>query len=101
MDASKNKGNLGSGRIAVRLLGYLKPYWRLALLCMLFQGGMRATFLVFPWMEGQFFDRVIGEKECWFSANSCWVMDGCCGHHLSHIDWMDVFFGEGHGSNPS
>lgn len=59
MDASKKKGNLGSGRIAVRLLSYLKLYWGLVLLCMLFQGGMRATFLVFPWMEGQFFDRVI------------------------------------------
>ena len=66
MDASKKKGNLGSGRIAVRLLGYLKPYWGLVLLCMLFQGGMRATFLVFPWMEGQFFDRVIGEKDAGF-----------------------------------
>ncbi len=66
MDASKKKGNLGSGRIAVRLLGYLKPYWGLALLCLLFQGGMRATFLVFPWMEGQFFDRVIGEKDADF-----------------------------------
>ena len=25
--------NLGSGKIAVRLLGALKPYWGLALLC--------------------------------------------------------------------
>ena len=66
MDASKKKGNLGSGRIAARLLGYLKPYWSLVLLCMLFQGGMRATFLVFPWMEGQFFDRVIGERDADF-----------------------------------
>ena len=66
MDASKKKGNLGSGRIAVRLLGYLKRYWGLALLCLLFQGGMRATFLVFPWMEGQFFDRVIGARDADF-----------------------------------
>lgn len=66
MDASKKKANLGSGRIAVRLLSYLKPYWGLVLLCMLFQGGMRATFLVFPWMEGQFFDRVIGERDADF-----------------------------------
>ena len=66
MDASKKKPNLGSGRIAVRLLGYLKPYWGLALLCVLFRGGMRATFLVFPWMEGQFLDRVIGEKDAGF-----------------------------------
>ena len=66
MNASKKKGNLGSGSVAVRLLGYLKPYWGLVLLCMLFQGGMRATFLVFPWMEGQFFDRVIGEKDAGF-----------------------------------
>ena len=66
MDESKKEQNFGSGRIAVRLLGYLKPYWGLALLCLLFQGGMRATFLVFPWMEGQFFDRVIGEKDADF-----------------------------------
>ncbi len=66
MDTSKKKGNLGSGKIAVRLLGYLKPYWGLAFLCLLFQGGMRATFLVFPWMEGQFFDRVIGERDADF-----------------------------------
>ena len=66
MDASKKKGNLGSGRIAVRLLGYLKSYWGLALLCVLFQGGTRATFLINPWIEGQFFDRVIGEKDAGF-----------------------------------
>ena len=66
MDASKKKPNLGSGRIAARLLGYLKPYWGLALLCVLFQGGMRATFLVNPWIEGQLFDRVFGEKDADF-----------------------------------
>ena len=66
MDASKKKRNLGSDRIAVRLLGYLKPYWGLALLCVLFQGGMRATFLVNPWIEGQLFDRVFGEKDADF-----------------------------------
>ena len=66
MDESKKKPNLGSGRIAARLLGYLKPYWGLALLCVLFQGGMRATFLVNPWIEGQLFDRVFGEKDADF-----------------------------------
>jgi subfamily B ATP-binding cassette protein MsbA len=66
LDASKKKRNLGSGRIAIRLLGYLKPYWGLALLCVLFQGAMRATFLVNPWIEGQLFDRVFGEKDADF-----------------------------------
>ena len=66
MDESKKKRNLGSGRIAVCLLGYLKPYWGLALLCVLFQGGMRATFLVNPWIEGQLFDRVFGERDADF-----------------------------------
>ena len=66
MDASKKKRNLGSDRVAVRLLGYLKSYWGLALLCVLFQGGMRATFLVNPWIEGQLFDRVFGEKDADF-----------------------------------
>ena len=66
MAESKKKPNLGSSRIAVRLLGYLKPYWGLALLCVLFQGGMRATFLVNPWIEGQLFDRVFGEKDADF-----------------------------------
>ena len=66
MAESKKKPNQGSGRIAVRLLGYLKPYWGLAFLCVLFQGGMRATFLVNPWIEGQLFDRVFGEKDADF-----------------------------------
>ena len=66
MDASKKKPHLGSGRIAARLLGYLKPYWGLALLCVFFQGSMRATFLVNPWIEGQLFDRVFGEKDADF-----------------------------------
>ena len=66
MEASKKKGNLGSGGIAVRLLGYLKSYWGLALLCVFFRGGMRATFLVNPWIEGQLFDRVFGEKDADF-----------------------------------
>ena len=66
MAESKKKPNLGSGRIALRLLGYLKPYWGLALLCVFLQGGMRATFLVNPWIEGQLFDRVFGEKDADF-----------------------------------
>ena len=66
MAESKKKQHLGSSRIAVRLLGYLKPYWGLALLCVFFQGGMRATFLVNPWIEGQLFDRVFGEKDADF-----------------------------------
>ena len=55
--------NLGSDRIAVRLLGYLKPYWGLALLCLLVYGGSRGLFLFTPWVEGQFLDRVFGEKD--------------------------------------
>ena len=55
--------NLGSGRIAVRLLGSLKPYWGLALLCLLVYGGSRVLFVFIPWVEGQFLDRVFGEKD--------------------------------------
>ena len=55
--------NLGSGKIAVRLLGALKPYWGLALLCLLVYGGSRGLFLFTPWVEGQFLDRVFGEKD--------------------------------------
>ena len=55
--------NLGSGRIAVRLLGFLKPYWGLALLCLLVYAGSRGLFLFTPWVEGQFLDRVFGEKD--------------------------------------
>ena len=57
------KQNLGSGKIAVRLLGSLKPYWGLALLCLLVYGGSRGLFLFTPWVEGQFLDRVFGEKD--------------------------------------
>ena len=100
MDASKKKGNLGSGRIAVRLLGYLKPYWSLVLLCMFFQGGMRATFLVFPWMEGQFFDRIIGERDADFLPIlvGSWMAVAVI-TYLTSVGF-DVFFGESHGSNP-
>ena len=66
MDTRKKKQDLGSSRIAVRLLGYLKPYWGLALLCVLLQGGFRATYLVNPWIEGQLLDRVFGEKDADF-----------------------------------
>ena len=55
--------NLGSGRIAVRLLRSLKPYWGLALLCLLVYGGSRVLFVFIPWVEGQFLDRVFGEKD--------------------------------------
>ena len=55
--------NLGSGKIAVRLLGSLKPYWGLALLCLIFYGGSRVLFVFTPWVEGQFLDRVFGEKD--------------------------------------
>ena len=55
--------NLGSGKIAVRLLGSLKPYWGLALLCLLVYGGSRVLFVFIPWVEGQFLDRVFGEKD--------------------------------------
>ena len=55
--------NLGSGKIAVRLLGTLKPYWGLALLCLLVYAGSRGLFLFTPWVEGQFLDRVFGEKD--------------------------------------
>ncbi|MCY3742279.1 MAG: ABC transporter ATP-binding protein [Candidatus Poribacteria bacterium] len=55
--------NLGSGKIAVRLLGALKPYWGLALLCLLVYAGSRGLFLFTPWVEGQFLDRVFGEKD--------------------------------------
>ena len=57
------KQNLGSGKIAVRLLGYLKPYWGLALSCLIFYGGSRVLFVFIPWVEGQFLDRVFGEKD--------------------------------------
>ncbi|MYA70149.1 ABC transporter ATP-binding protein [Candidatus Poribacteria bacterium] len=63
MNESKKKSNLGSGRIAVRLLGALKPYWGLALLCLLVYAGSRGLFLFTPWVEGQFLDRVFGEKD--------------------------------------
>ena len=63
MAESKKKLNLGSGRIAVRLLGYLKPYWGLALLCLIVYAGSRGLFLFTPWVEGQFLDRVFGEKD--------------------------------------
>jgi len=66
LDELKNKPTLGSVRIAVRLLGNLKPYWGLALLCVLLNGGFRATYLVNPWIEGQLFDRVFGEKDADF-----------------------------------
>ncbi len=66
MDTRKKKQDLGSGRIAVRLLGYLKPYWGLALLCVLLQGSFRATYLVNPWIEGQLLDRVFGDKDADF-----------------------------------
>ena len=55
--------NLGSGKIAVRLLGSLKPYWGLALSCLIFYGGSRVLFVFTPWVEGQFLDRVFGEKD--------------------------------------
>ncbi|MDE0396448.1 MAG: ABC transporter ATP-binding protein [Candidatus Poribacteria bacterium] len=55
--------NLGSAKIAVRLLGALKPYWGLALLCLLVYAGSRGLFLFTPWVEGQFLDRVFGEKD--------------------------------------
>lgn len=57
---------MGSGEIAFRLLGYLKPYWVLALVCVLLQGSLRATYLVNPWIEGQLLDRVFGEKDADF-----------------------------------
>ncbi len=57
------KQNLGSAKIAVRLLGALKPYWGLALLCLLVYAGSRGLFLFTPWVEGQFLDRVFGEKD--------------------------------------
>ena len=63
MAESKKKPNLGSGKIAVRLLGYLKPYWGLALLCLIVYAGSRGLFLFTPWVEGQFLDRVFGEKD--------------------------------------
>ena len=55
--------NLGSGKIAARLLGTLKPYWGLALFCLILYGGSRVLFVFTPWMEGQFLDRVFGEKD--------------------------------------
>ena len=66
LDAEKKKSTLGSSRIAVRLLGYLKPYWGLTLLYVLFNGGFRATHLVKPWIEGQLLDRVFGDKDADF-----------------------------------
>ncbi len=66
MNPSKNQQILGSGSIAIRLLGYLKPYWGLALLCVLLQIVYRATYLVNPWIEGQLLDRVFGEKDADF-----------------------------------
>ncbi len=66
MDESKKKQGLGSVRIATRLLGYLRLYWGLALLCVLLQGGFRATYFVNPWVEGQLLDRVFGEKDADF-----------------------------------
>ncbi len=66
MNASKKKLILGSGSIAIRLLGYLKPYWGIALLCVLLQIVYRATYLVNPWIEGQLLDRVFGAKDADF-----------------------------------
>ena len=63
MDASKKEQNLGSGKIALRLLSSLKPYWGLALLCLILYGGSRVLFVFTPWVEGQFLDRVFGEKD--------------------------------------
>ena len=57
------KKNLGSGKIALRLLGTLKPYWGLALFCLIFYAGSRVLFLFTPWVEGQFLDRVFGDKD--------------------------------------
>lgn len=66
MKVTKKKPTVGSGEIAFRLLGYLKPYWVLALVCVLLQGSLRATYLVNPWIEGQLLDRVFGEKDADF-----------------------------------
>jgi len=65
----------GTGRIAVRLLGYLKPYWRLAFLCVFLYVGFRATYFVNPWVEGQLLDRVFGEKDADFLPIliACWI----------------------------
>lgn len=66
MAASKQKQDFGGGRIALRLLRYLKPYLGLALLCVLLNAVYRALHLVTPWVEGQLFDRVFGEKDADF-----------------------------------
>ena len=66
MEVTKKPPTVGSGEIAFRLLGYLKPYWVLALVCVLLQGSLRATYLVNPWIEGQLLDRVFGEKDADF-----------------------------------
>ena len=63
MDKSGKKPTWRSGKIAIRLLGYLKPYCGLAFLCVLLHGGFRAIHLVTPWMEGQLLDRVFGDKD--------------------------------------
>jgi len=52
------KQNLGSGKIDARLLGFLKPYWGLAL-----YGSSRMLFVLTPWPEGQFLDRVFSEND--------------------------------------
>ena len=66
LDAFKENQPLGSFKIFVRFLGYLKPYWGLALLCFFLTVLLRATYLVNPWIEGQLFDRVFGEKDANF-----------------------------------
>ena len=66
MNESKQEQDFGGGRIARRLLGYLKPYLGLALICVLLNAVFRALHLVTPWVEGQLLDRVFGEKDADF-----------------------------------
>ena len=60
---SQKKHHFGISKIVVRLLGYLKPYWGLVILCVLLQGGFRVAHLINPWLEGQLLDRVFGQKD--------------------------------------
>ena len=63
LDMSKKEQKWRITRIAIRLLGFLKPYWGLAFLFVLLQAGFRALHLVNPWVEGQLLDRVFGQKD--------------------------------------
>ena len=100
LNESKQKQDFGGGRIARRLLGYLKPYLGLALICVLLNAVFRALHLVTPWIEGQLLDRVFGEKDADFLPFLVGLWMATCGCHLFLELWIGVFCGSGHRSNP-